>query len=136
VSAPTKEAGKDAEDGNGWTLKAKLIAVAVLVWLLGAATLGVFLHSYFRHAALRKVEEGLVSLCEKCARLLQDQFAISINHVHALAILVVTFHYEKHPPALDQVRASLHPSSSESLVRHSSPASTTTDDLRPLLLSS
>ncbi|PWZ29501.1 hypothetical protein Zm00014a_018940 [Zea mays] len=70
VSAPAEEAGKDAEDGSGWTLKAKLIAVAVLVWLLGAATLGVFLHSYFRHAALRKVEEGLVSLCEKRARLL------------------------------------------------------------------
>ena len=103
MSAPTKEAGKDAEDGNGWTLKAKLIAVAVLVWLLGAATLGVFLHSYFRHAALRKAEEGLVSMCEERARMLQDQFAVSVNHVHALAILVATFHYEKHPPALDHI---------------------------------
>jgi arabidopsis histidine kinase 2/3/4 (cytokinin receptor) len=104
VSVPAEEAGKNEEDGSGWTLKAKLIAVAVLVWVLGAATLGVFLHSYFRHAALRKAEEGLVSLCEEGARLLQDQFAVSVNHVHALAILVATFHYEKHPPALDQVR--------------------------------
>ena len=136
VSAPAKEAGKDAEDGSGWTLKAKLIAVAVLVWVLGAAALGVFVHSYFRHAALRKAEEGLVSLCEERTRLLPDQFAVSVNHVHALDILVATFHYEKHPPAPDQVRASLHPSPSESLMRHPPPASTTTDDLRPLLLSS
>uniref|UniRef100_A0A804M2Z4 histidine kinase n=1 Tax=Zea mays TaxID=4577 RepID=A0A804M2Z4_MAIZE len=100
--APAEEAGKDAEDGSGWTLKAKLIAVAVLVWVLGALALGVFLHSYFRHAALRKAEEGLVSMCEERARMLQDQFAVSVNHVHALAILVATFHYEKRPPALDQ----------------------------------
>jgi arabidopsis histidine kinase 2/3/4 (cytokinin receptor) len=97
--APADEAGKDAEDGNDWTLKAKLIAVAVL----GATALGVFLHSYFRHAALRKAEEGLVSMCEERARMLQDQFAVSVNHVHALAILVATFHYEKHPPALDHI---------------------------------
>jgi hypothetical protein len=135
--APAEEAGKDAEDGSGWTLKAKLIAVAVLLWVLGAAALGVFLHSYFRHAALRKAEEGLVSMCEERARMLQDQFAVSVNHVHALAILVATFHYEKRPPALDQVRASLHPSPSEreSLVRHPPPASTTAY-VGPLLLSS
>lgn len=34
---------------------------------------------------------GLVSLCEERVRLLQDQFAVSVNHVHALAILVATF---------------------------------------------
>ncbi|VAI01710.1 unnamed protein product [Triticum turgidum subsp. durum] len=41
-------------------------------------------------------------MCEERARMLQDQFAVSVNHVHALAILVATFHYEKQPPALDQ----------------------------------
>jgi arabidopsis histidine kinase 2/3/4 (cytokinin receptor) len=96
--APAEEAGKDAEDGNDWTLKAKLIAVAVL----GATALGVFLHSYFRHAAAQG-GGGLVSMCEERARMLQDQFAVSVNHVHALATLVATFHYEKHPPALDHI---------------------------------
>jgi arabidopsis histidine kinase 2/3/4 (cytokinin receptor) len=111
---PAEEAGKDAEEGGGWTVKAKLIAAAVLVWVLGSAALWVFLHSYFRHAALRKAEEALVSMCEERARMLQDQFAVSVNHVHALAILVATFHYEKHPPALDQVHLppSLPPSPS------------------------
>jgi len=92
-------------------MKEKLIAAAVLLWMLVAATIGVFLHWSIRHAALRKEEEGLVSMCEERARMLQDQFAVSVNHVHALAILVATFHYEKHPPALDQVR---HPSLSPS----------------------
>ncbi|KAI4963484.1 hypothetical protein ZWY2020_014030 [Hordeum vulgare] len=40
----------------------------------------------------------------------EHQFAVSVNHVHALAILVATFHYEKQPPALDQVRPSVRPS--------------------------
>jgi hypothetical protein len=57
-----------------------------------------------RHAALSRAEEGLVCMCEERARMLQDQFAVSVNHVHALAILVATFNYEKQPPALDQVR--------------------------------
>jgi hypothetical protein len=60
-----------------------------------------------RHTAFSRAEEGLVCMCEERARMLQDQFAVSVNHVHALAILVATFNYEKQPPALDQVRPNL-----------------------------
>ncbi|XP_066310443.1 probable histidine kinase 4 isoform X1 [Miscanthus floridulus] len=103
VSAPAEEAaGKDGEEGSRWTMKEKLITAAVLVWVLGSATFGVVVHRNIRHAALQKMEEGLVSMCEERARMLQDQFAVSVNRVHALAILVATFRYEKHPPALDQ----------------------------------
>ncbi|KAM3281473.1 histidine kinase 4 [Capsicum chacoense] len=49
-----------------------------------------------------KRKEGLVSMCDQRARMLQDQFSVSVNHVHALAILVSTFHYEKNPSAIDQ----------------------------------
>lgn len=52
---------------------------------------------------MRKAEEALESMCEERARMLQDQFAVSVNHVHALAILVSTFHYRKQPSAIDQV---------------------------------
>ena len=104
-AAPAEEAaGKDGEEGSRWTMKEKLIAAAVLVWVLASAASGVVVHRNIRHAALQKMEEGLVSMCEERARMLQDQFAVSVNHVHALAILVATFRYEKHPPALDQVR--------------------------------
>ncbi|WZZ01994.1 hypothetical protein YC2023_074322 [Brassica napus] len=47
-------------------------------------------------------EEVLVSMCDQRARMLQDQFSVSVNHVHALAILVSTFHYHKNPSAIDQ----------------------------------
>ncbi|KAB2624129.1 histidine kinase 4 [Pyrus ussuriensis x Pyrus communis] len=50
---------------------------------------------------VRRVEV-LGSMCDQRARMLQDQFSVSVNHVHALAILVSTFHYYKNPSAIDQ----------------------------------
>jgi histidine kinase 2/3/4 (cytokinin receptor) len=50
-------------------------------------------------------KEILGSLCDQRARMLQDQFSVSVNHVHALAILVSTFHYYRNPSAIDQVCA-------------------------------
>ncbi|MQM14881.1 hypothetical protein Taro_047813 [Colocasia esculenta] len=47
-------------------------------------------------------KENLVSMCDERARMLQDQFNVSMNHVHALAILVSTFHHGKQPSAIDQ----------------------------------
>ncbi|XP_074272633.1 histidine kinase 2-like isoform X2 [Silene latifolia] len=47
-------------------------------------------------------KETLSNMCEERARMLQDQFNVSLNHVHALAILVSTFHHGKHPSVMDQ----------------------------------
>ncbi|CAN0927230.1 Histidine kinase 2 [Linum grandiflorum] len=49
-----------------------------------------------------KREETLVNMCDERARMLQDQFNVSMNHVHALAVLVSTFHHGKTPSAIDQ----------------------------------
>ncbi|KAG6468969.1 hypothetical protein ZIOFF_073664 [Zingiber officinale] len=49
-----------------------------------------------------RMKETLVSMCDERARMLQDQFNVSMNHVHALAILVSTFHHGKQPSAIDQ----------------------------------
>ncbi|KAG5022821.1 hypothetical protein JHK85_019163 [Glycine max] len=46
--------------------------------------------------------EVLGSLCDQRARMLQDQFSVNVNHVHALAILVSTFHYYRTPSTIDQ----------------------------------
>ncbi|KAG8097962.1 hypothetical protein GUJ93_ZPchr0013g36314 [Zizania palustris] len=101
--------GGGGEAGEGevavrkrWRVKVRLSTAAVVVWVLASAALWAGLHWRFRRAALHKAEEGLVCMCEERARMLQDQFAVSVNHVHALAILVATFHYDKLPPALDQ----------------------------------
>ncbi|KAK3149534.1 hypothetical protein QOZ80_3AG0218650 [Eleusine coracana subsp. coracana] len=99
VEAPAADA--PPVDGDG-RRPVRLSRLALLLWVLLSAVVWTVLHWRLRHAALRKEEEGLVSMCEERARMLQDQFAVSVNHVHALAILVATFHYEKHPPALDQ----------------------------------
>ncbi|XP_008787902.1 probable histidine kinase 4 isoform X1 [Phoenix dactylifera] len=82
-----------------WWLNRKAI---VVLWMAASVGIWVGLHCYIRRVSMRKAEEVLVSMCEERARMLQDQFAVSVNHVHALAILVSTFHYQKHPPALDQ----------------------------------
>ncbi|XP_052147853.1 probable histidine kinase 4 [Oryza glaberrima] len=99
VAVEGDEAGKGR---RWWRVKVKLSTVAVVAWVLASAALWAGLHWRFRRAALHKAEEALVCMCEERARMLQDQFAVSVNHVHALAILVATFHYDKHPPALDQ----------------------------------
>ncbi|KAF0932571.1 hypothetical protein E2562_010451 [Oryza meyeriana var. granulata] len=49
-----------------------------------------------------RAEERLVSMCEERARMLQEQFGVTVNHVHALAILISIFHFEKFPSAIDQ----------------------------------
>ncbi|TVU20662.1 hypothetical protein EJB05_36880 [Eragrostis curvula] len=65
----------------------------VLVWFL------VSLRIFFRmsnHAADKR-QEALGSMCDERARMLQDQFNVSKNHLQALAILVFTFHHSKIP---------------------------------------
>ncbi|KAG5037905.1 hypothetical protein JHK82_018721 [Glycine max] len=60
---------------------------------------------FFREPSKRKLvvrTEVLGSLCDQRARMLQDQFSVNVNHVHALAILVSTFHYYRTPSTIDQ----------------------------------
>lgn len=86
---PPRSAGK-------WRMKILvvfvLLGIAISVWL--------FLHLKEKMHLRRK--ETLASMCDERARMLQDQFNVSMNHVHALAILVSTFHHRKHPSAVDQ----------------------------------
>lgn len=76
----------------------KILAVWVVLMLFVSRTI------YTRLDAVTKErrKEVLVSMCDQRARMLQDQFGVSVNHVHALAILISTFHYHKNPSAIDQ----------------------------------
>ncbi|KAI7741789.1 hypothetical protein M8C21_000633, partial [Ambrosia artemisiifolia] len=51
---------------------------------------------------LLRRRETIANMCDERARMLQDQFNVSMNHVHALAILVSTFYHRKQPSAIDQ----------------------------------
>ncbi|XP_043721870.1 histidine kinase 4-like [Telopea speciosissima] len=71
------------------------------VCLLGIICYNI-IYNYLDLNALARREEVLVTMCDQRARMLQDQFNVSVNHVHALAILVSTFHYYKNPSAIDK----------------------------------
>eukprot|EP00249_Psilotum_nudum_P022672 c28605_g2_i3 orf=278-3370(+) len=75
-----------------------------LVWLFAMSGMIVacIIYHIFSSEHYRHFEDMLVNMCDERARMLQQQFGVSMNHVHALAILVSTFHLGKKPSALDQ----------------------------------
>ncbi|KAL6911458.1 hypothetical protein ACP4OV_000263 [Aristida adscensionis] len=84
------------ERRRGW----RRLAAAAWVVLAVACTAAV--HWHLRRESMERAEERLFIMCEERARMLQEQFGVTVNHVHALGILVSTFHYEKFPSAVDQ----------------------------------
>lgn len=83
--------------GQGWQLK------ALVLWVVVVATAARAVYMWTNTYTLERRKEILVNMCDERARMLQDQFGVSVNHVHALAILVSTFYYNKHPSAIDKV---------------------------------
>lgn len=75
----------------------------LLLFVLNGITMSIWLFWYMNQEIILRREETLANMCDERARMLQDQFNVSMNHVHALAILVSTFHHGKHPSAIDQV---------------------------------
>ncbi|XP_058742784.1 histidine kinase 2 isoform X2 [Vicia villosa] len=76
----------------------KLLDIFVSLGIVGS----VWLFWYLSSDIVQRREEMLATMCDERAGMLQDQFNVSLNHVHALAILVSTFHHGKHPSAVDQ----------------------------------
>ncbi|XP_078430127.1 putative histidine kinase 5 [Wolffia australiana] len=79
-------------------LRKKLLFIGVVAGVI------ISLWTYFIMSAniTARHKENLSIMCDERARMLQDQFNVSMNHVHALAILVSTFHHGKLPSAIDQ----------------------------------
>jgi histidine kinase 2/3/4 (cytokinin receptor) len=78
----------------------------LLLWVMVMAFLSMMIYNSMDADNKVRRKEILGSMCDQRARMLQDQFSVSVNHVHALAILVSTFHYYKNPSAIDQVCSS------------------------------
>uniref|UniRef100_A0A5B6ZIH2 histidine kinase n=1 Tax=Davidia involucrata TaxID=16924 RepID=A0A5B6ZIH2_DAVIN len=76
----------------------KLLATWIVFWTI--VSLWVFW--YMTSQAMEKRKETLASMCDERARMLQDQFNVSMNHVQAMSILISTFHHGKNPSAIDQ----------------------------------
>ncbi|CAL4972396.1 unnamed protein product [Urochloa decumbens] len=75
-----------------------ILPLWIVIWMFAAAWI---LH-FMTNQAVDKRRESLGSMCDERARMLQDQFNVSMNHLQALAILVSTFHHSKTPSAIDQ----------------------------------
>jgi histidine kinase 2/3/4 (cytokinin receptor) len=78
----------------------------LLLWIMVMAFFSMMIYNGMDDDNKVRRKEILGSMCDQRARMLQDQFSVSVNHVHALAILVSTFHYYKSPSAIDQVCSS------------------------------
>ncbi|ESQ34130.1 hypothetical protein EUTSA_v10006654mg [Eutrema salsugineum] len=82
----------------GKTWWRKLVVAWVVFWVL----VSFWTFRYFSSQAMEKRKETLASMCDERARMLQDQFNVSMNHVQAMSILISTFHHGKIPSAIDQ----------------------------------
>ncbi|KAL6839953.1 hypothetical protein ACP4OV_029763 [Aristida adscensionis] len=85
---------RKTRDGTRWL---------VLGWLLVWAVACLWILSTMANQAVERRREALASMCDERARMLQDQFNVSMNHLQALAILISTFHHSKSPSAIDQM---------------------------------
>ncbi|XP_047078541.1 probable histidine kinase 3 [Lolium rigidum] len=74
-----------------------------LLWVVGWSFASLWIFFFMNSPVAEKRRELLVSMCDERARLLEDQFNISMRHMHALAVLVSTFHHSKSPSAMDQM---------------------------------
>ncbi|GMJ13346.1 WOODEN LEG 1, ARABIDOPSIS HISTIDINE KINASE 4, WOODEN LEG, CYTOKININ RESPONSE 1 [Hibiscus trionum] len=74
----------------------------LLLWVAVMAFISTWIYKKMDADNKVRREEVLSTMCDQRARILQDQFSVSVNHVHALAILVSTFHYYRNPSAIDQ----------------------------------
>ncbi|OWM76216.1 hypothetical protein CDL15_Pgr009862 [Punica granatum] len=71
-------------------------------WLVGSTICSMWTFFYMSSQAAEKRKETLTSMCDERARMLQDQFNVSMNHVQAISILISTFHHGKNPSVIDQ----------------------------------
>lgn len=93
----SKKRGYTIQEHRAWLPK----LLVLWICLVCIASWGIYTNMDEQYKERRK--EVLVSMCDQRARMLQDQFSVSVNHVHALAVMVSTFHYYKNPSAIDQV---------------------------------
>ncbi|KAK2389263.1 histidine kinase [Trifolium repens] len=76
----------------------KLLLAWVLIWCI----VSLWIFCFMNLQVTEKRKETLASMCDERARMLQDQFNVSMNHIQAMSILISTFHHAKTPSAIDQ----------------------------------
>ncbi|KAE9610481.1 putative histidine kinase response regulator and transcription factor RR-A-type family [Lupinus albus] len=87
-----------------WSQKVKrtLWKKLLVSWVVGWTMMSLWIFCSMSLQATEKRKETLSSMCDERARMLQDQFNVSMNHIQAMSILISTFHHAKSPSAIDQ----------------------------------
>ncbi|XP_038973757.1 probable histidine kinase 3 [Phoenix dactylifera] len=75
----------------------------LILWVVGWFLVSLWIFWVMNSQGIKKRRETLASMCDERARMLQDQFNVSMNHLQALAILISTFYHSKEPSAIDQM---------------------------------
>lgn len=84
-------------------MKRWLINGTVQVLLCLTISFCVGIHLQMKAQSTKTMEDWLQNTCEECAKNLQDQFPLTLSHVHSLALLMSTFHRNKTHFSIDQV---------------------------------
>ncbi|XP_057826910.1 probable histidine kinase 6 [Cryptomeria japonica] len=95
-SATSKKQNPSKVVGGTW-LK-RLLFLCVVASIMGSLCI----FHYMNAGIVKRREDLLKSMCDERTRMLVDQFNVSMNHIHALALLVSTFHLRKQPSSIDQ----------------------------------
>ncbi|GLT86705.1 hypothetical protein SLE2022_048260 [Rubroshorea leprosula] len=74
----------------------------VVTWVIGWTMVSAWIFWYMGSQATEKRKEALANMCDERARMLQDQFNVSMNHIQAMSIFISIFHHGKNPSAIDQ----------------------------------
>ncbi|KAE9607970.1 putative histidine kinase response regulator and transcription factor RR-A-type family [Lupinus albus] len=74
----------------------------LLIWVIAWCIVCLWILCCMSLQVIEKRKETLTSMCDERARMLQDQFNVSMNHIQAMSILISTFHHAKDPSAIDQ----------------------------------
>lgn len=74
----------------------------LIAWIVFWVTVSVSVFWFASSHTVEKRKETLGSMCDERARMLQDQFNVSMNHIQAMSVMISIFHHGKNPSAIDQ----------------------------------
>lgn len=74
----------------------------LIAWIVFGIIFSLCVFWYMRSHAMERRNEALASMCDERARMLQDQFNVSMNHIQAMSVMISIFHHGKIPSAVDQ----------------------------------
>ncbi|XP_073304864.1 histidine kinase 3-like [Primulina huaijiensis] len=74
----------------------------LVAWIVFGIIVSFSMFWYMNLQVAEKRKETLASMCDERARMLQDQFNVSMNHIQAMSVMISIFHHDKSPSAIDQ----------------------------------